>query len=139
MLNWSCRKRLEPDGALEDYEKEESKIHIKSHIETSLDYVGEEEEAEEGDEPEDGRADVVKEVGEAAHIADGVKCYLRDIGKIPLLNKKTETVIAEQIALGKKESIEAISKFPFIHKEIIAIGERLAKNTIALKRYYSIF
>ena len=33
----------------------------------------------------------------------------------------------------KRESIEAISKFPFIHKEIIAIGEKLAKNTIALK------
>ncbi len=126
------QEELEPDAALEDYEKDESKIHIKSQIETSLDYVAEEEEAEEGEEPEDGR-DVVKEVGEAAHIADGVKCYLRDIGKIPLLNKKTETVIAEQIALGKKESIESISKFPFIHKEIIAIGERLAKNTIALK------
>ena len=126
------QEELEPDAALEDYEKDDSKIHIKTQIETSLDYVGEEEEAEEGEEPEDGR-DVVKEVGEAAHIADGVKCYLRDIGKIPLLNKKTETIIAEQIALGKKESIESISKFPFIHKEIITIGERLAKNTIALK------
>ena len=124
---------MRPDGAIQDYEKDESKIHIKSQLETSLDYVGEEEEAEEGEEPEDGRVDVAKEVGEAAHIADGVKCYLRDIGKIPLLNKKTESVIAEQIAEGKKESIEAISKFPFIHKEIIAIGDRLAKNTIALK------
>ena len=34
----------------------------------------------------------------ASQITDAVKCYLRDIGKIPLLNKKTETVIAEQIA-----------------------------------------
>lgn len=126
------QEELEPDAVLEDYEKEETKIHIKSHLGSSLDYVGEEEEEEEGDEPEDGAA-VVKEVGEAAHIADGVKCYLRDIGKIPLLNKKTESIIAEQIAAGKKESIESISKFPFIHKEIIAIGERLSKNTIALK------
>ena len=39
--------------------------------------------AEDGDESE-----VVKEVGEATHIADGVKCYLRDIGKIPLLIKR---------------------------------------------------
>ena len=31
------------------------KYHIKSQLETSLDYVGEEEEAEEGEEPEDGR------------------------------------------------------------------------------------
>ncbi len=128
------QEELESDALLEDYEKEESKqqLHIKSHIETSLDYVGEEEETEEGDEPEDGAA-VVKEIGEAAHIADGVKAYLRDIGKIPLLNKKTESVIADQIALGKKESVDAISKFPFIHKEIIAIGERLAKNTMQLK------
>ena len=126
------QEELETEAPIEDYEKDESKIHLKAQIETSLDYVGEEEESEEGEEPEDGAA-VVKEVGEAAHIADGVKCYLRDIGKIPLLNKKTETVIAEQIAAGKTESIESISKFPFIHKEIIAIGERLAKNTIALK------
>ena len=131
------QEELGADVVLEDYEKDESKIHIKSQLETSLDYVGEEEE-EEGDEPEDGR-DVVKEVGEAAHIADGVKCYLRDIGKIPLLNKKTESIIADQIALGKKESIEAISKFPFIHKEIIALGERLSKNTVAAQRCYSVF
>jgi RNA polymerase primary sigma factor len=127
------QEQLETDAGLEDYEKEETgSPHLKSQIEKSLDFVGEEEEIEEGDEPEDGR-DVVKEVGEAAHIADGVKCYLRDIGKIPLLNKKTESVIADQIALGKKESVEAISKFPFIHKEIIAIGDRLAKNTMQLK------
>ncbi|MBA3751337.1 RNA polymerase sigma factor RpoD [Candidatus Dependentiae bacterium] len=130
------QEELETEGSAEliDYEQIEEKkqLHLKSHIETSLDYVGEEEEMEEGDEPEDGR-DVIKEIGESAHIADGVKCYLRDIGKIPLLNKKTENVIADLIAHGKKESIEAISKFPFLHKEIITIGERLSKNTIQLK------
>jgi RNA polymerase primary sigma factor len=120
-------------GNIEVYEKEEdeSKLHIKSHIE-SFDYVGDEEELEEAEEEEESR-DLVKEVGEATHISDGVKCYLRDIGKIPLLNKKTESVIAEQIALGKNESIEAISKFPFIHKEIISIGDKLVKDTIPLK------
>ncbi|MBA2306553.1 RNA polymerase sigma factor RpoD [Candidatus Dependentiae bacterium] len=130
------QEELETEGATDllDYEQVEEKkqLHIKSHIETSLDYVGEEEEIEEGEEPEDGR-DVIKEIGESAHIADGVKCYLRDIGKIPLLNKKTENVIADLIAQGKKESIEAISKYPFLHKEIIAIGERLSRNSIQLK------
>lgn len=128
------QEELESETSLEDYEKEETqKPAIKSPIETSLDYVGEEEEeGEEGEEADEDR-DIVKEVGEAAHIADGVKCYLRDIGKIPLLNKKTEQIIADNIALGKKLSIEAISRFPFIHKEIIALGDRLAKNTIQLK------
>jgi RNA polymerase primary sigma factor len=66
-------------------------------------------------------------------ITDSVKSYLRDIGKIPLLNKKTETVIAQKIAEAKTESIDAISQFPFLHKEFIVIGDKLQKNTIPLK------
>ena len=118
-------------GHIDHYEAEpEAQTRLKSTFESSLDYVCDEE-LEEGEEEDD--RDVIKEAGEATHIADGVKCYLRDIGKIPLLNKKTETVIAEQIALGKKNSIEAISKFPFIHKEIVTIGDKLARNTVPLK------
>ena len=66
-------------------------------------------------------------------ITDPVKCYLRDIGKIPLLNKKTEKIIADKIALSKRESIDILSQFPFISKEFIMIGEKLKKDTIALK------
>lgn len=115
------------------YEREEdsTKGHVKSHIETSLEF-DEEEAIETEEEEEKDEKETVRETSESSHLADGVKAYLRDIGKIPLLNKKTETIIAEQIAAGKKESIEALSKFPFIHKEIVAIGERLAKNTISL-------
>jgi RNA polymerase primary sigma factor len=58
---------------------------------------------------------------------------LRDIGKYALLNKKTETVIAQQIADSKKYSIAAISHFPFIHKEVIDLLEKLKKNSIPLK------
>ena len=47
-----------------------------------------------------------------------LKAYLRDIGKIPLLNKKTETEIAKKIKEGKKESIDAIAQFPFVSKEL---------------------
>lgn len=70
---------------------------------------------------------------ELTHIADGVKCYLRDIGKIPLLNKTTEKVIADSIASCKRLSIDSISRFPFVHKEFVQMGDRLRKNTIALK------
>ena len=127
------QEELDSEGAhLDDYQKDEegNKVHLKTQFESSIDFAGDEE-PEEG-EDEDER-DVVRESGEAGHIADGVKCYLRDIGKIPLLNKKTESVIAEQIALGKKESVEAISKFPFIHKEIVSIGDKLARNAVPLK------
>lgn len=82
----------------------------------------------------DGEDEEEEEVTEApTQITDSVKSYLRDIGKIPLLNKKTETVIAEKIASAKEESIDAISHLPFLHKEFISIGDRLSKNTLALK------
>ena len=75
----------------------------------------------------------VREAAPSTQITDSVKSYLRDIGKIPLLNKKTEAVIAQQIADGKAESIDSISRFPFLHKEFVLIGEKLEKNTINLK------
>ncbi|MGE0206947.1 MAG: RNA polymerase sigma factor RpoD, partial [Candidatus Babeliales bacterium] len=93
----------------------------------------EEEENEDEAEDEENKENVIKETAASAQLTDGVKVYLREIGKIPLLNKKTETVIAEQIAEGKKEAIEALSRFPFIHKEFVTVGEKLQKNTLPLK------
>ena len=87
-------------GELEDFEKEDGStpLKYKPDIETSLDFVAEEDEVESessSDDDED-EMDVVKVVGEGSYPVDNVKCYLRDIGKIPLLNKKTESVIAGQ-------------------------------------------
>ncbi|QQR53755.1 RNA polymerase sigma factor RpoD [bacterium] len=75
----------------------------------------------------------VRHAAGTAQVTDSVKSYLRDIGKIPLLNKKTETAIAAQISESKHLCIEAISRFPFLHKEFVSIGERLRKNSIHLK------
>lgn len=123
-------------GELEDFEKDDASaaaLKYTPDLETSLDFVAEEDDAEAESDEEEEEADVVKVVGEGSYPVDNVKCYLRDIGKIPLLNKKTESVIAEQIARGKSDSIQSISKFPFIHKEMVQIGDKLAKNSIALK------
>ena len=84
------------------------------------------------EEAEEEEKEVTREAG-SSQITDPVKCYLRDIGKIPLLNKKTETVIAEKIASSKKESIDALSRFPVIHKEFVTIGEKLQQNSLPLK------
>ena len=92
-------------------------------------------ESNEQDEDENEEQDDEEErpVAEATNITDGVKCYLRDIGKIPLLNKTTEKAIADKIATSKHLSIEAIAKFPFVHKEFVLLGDRVAKNTMPLK------
>ena len=85
------------------------------------------------EEDDDGEERPAREAGDSTYITDGVKCYLRDIGKIPLLNKTTEKVLSDKIANSKRSSIEAISHFPFVHKEFLWIGEKLRKNGLSLK------
>lgn len=126
------QEELQPEqGHLGEFAEEEFEdIDIKSKLESSLDMQAEHFEEMDAEEEE---TEVREPRFAPLHITDPVKCYLRDIGKIPLLNKKTETVIANLIAEGKKESIDAISRFPFIYKEISNIGEKIQKNSIQLK------
>ncbi len=84
------------------------------------------------DEDKDDKLET-RHTSDSSQVADGVKCYLRDIGKIPLLNKATEAAIAAKIAAGKTESVRAVSYFPIIHKEISIIGDKILKETIQLK------
>lgn len=124
---------LEADADLEQYPTEEGEAKrapLATAIEEPYEYA-EEDESEEPEEEEETEA--VRGPGEYAYIVDSVKGYLRDIGKIPLLNKKTETVIADQIASCKKRSIEAVSRFPFLHKELVSVGDRVAKESLPLK------
>ena len=121
---------------VENYDDEQpEQTKIKTKISTSsLDFEEKEEEDKGLDDAEE-EVDEADErtIGDIGHSPDGVKSYLRDIGKIPLLNKKTETVIAEKIAGGKHESIKALAQFPMIHQEILTIGERVKKSNIPLK------
>lgn len=121
----------ELDSGHEELKEEEElePAHIKTKITSSFqeEFHDDEAEKEEVDEDE------VRHATPSTQLTDSVKSYLRDIGKIPLLNKKTETAIAKQISDSKHQSIDAISRFPFLHKEFVLIAERLAKNTIHLK------
>lgn len=118
---------------LEKGEVEDEQLKIKGKLDSSLGGADKEEfEDEDEDAVSDEDDEVVRETG-STQITDSVKSYLRDIGKIPLLNKKTETAIANQIAKSKEESIIAISHFPFLHKEFSLYGEKLQNNTLHLK------
>jgi RNA polymerase primary sigma factor len=113
---------------LEPKDEEGQAPDLKTTLTESFDDDYEEDKEQDVDEEE-------KEEYVSSHsqITDSVKSYLRDIGKIPLLNKKTETAIAKQISDSKRDAIDAISRFPVLHKEFISIGERLEKNTTHLK------
>lgn len=103
----------------------------KRTLESSLDV----EFAQESDEDllSDKELDKIKALVEPSQLNDPVKLYLKEIGKIPLLNKATEKVIADKIAEGKRESIDAISQFPFVAKELIGMDERLNRDPLFLK------
>ena len=114
-------------------EAEGARLDTKTKLESSIDLQADQFDEEEGEEDADEEEkETVREIG-ASQITDPVKCYLRDIGKIPLLNKKTETVISEKIASSKNESIDSLSRFPVIHKEFALIGEKLQQNSLPLK------
>jgi len=130
------QEELDSDDLKKDEleEIEPSRLKLKTKLETySLESgeFGEEEDEEEEDDEDESE---IKREAESS-VADSVKSYLRDIGKIPLLNKKTETTIADQISQSKSNSIEAISRFPFLHKEFVQMGEKLEKNILNLKDF----
>lgn len=118
------------DLDIEEYRSGQNRIKEKLSSSYTPDDDDEDEATEDEEEDEDER--VIRDI-EGASIADGVKCYLRDIGKIPLLNKTTEKIISDKIANSKKLSIEAISYFPFVHKEFAGLVERVQKDPLILK------
>src|SRR5580704_14199591 len=84
----------EEHTALEDFESADTTKTALQTLELSdEDYDEEEIEEREEEEKEERLAERV--VSSGGQIADSVKSYLRDIGKIPLLNKETETAIAD--------------------------------------------
>ncbi len=77
----------------------------------------------------------IRELTESSQLNDPVKLFLKEIGKIPLLNKETEKVIADKIAKAKKDSIDSISKFPFVTKELSGMIERVERDPMVLKDF----
>jgi RNA polymerase primary sigma factor len=123
----------EIDSDDKTYESDEAAGFSKIHdIKTKLSNIDSDDFASD-EEPDLEEPDEEKSMSHATQITDPVKCYLRDIGKIPLLNKKTEKVISEKISSAKIESIDALSRFPLIHKEFVLIADRLRKNSMQLK------
>ncbi len=121
---------LDKDGSAKKFDA----IGTATFDDEAMDLLNEQDEETAAEEDEEETFDDQERVtSELSHITDGVKCYLRDIGKIPLLNKTTEKVISDKIANSKRQSIEAISQFPFVHKEFVLLGERVQKDPLILK------
>lgn len=86
-----------------------------------------------GDSDQDKAVAKIKHLMDVPQLNDPVKLYLKEIGKIPLLNKVTEKVIASKIAQGKTDSVDAISNFSFVVKDLSLAAEKLQKDPLFLK------
>ncbi|MBM3886512.1 RNA polymerase sigma factor RpoD [Candidatus Dependentiae bacterium] len=106
----------------------------KPDIKTSLEGADYSNELEEDDDAfGEKETDRLKDLLEPSQLNDPVKLYLKEIGKIPLLNKVTEKVISDKIAKGKRDSIDAIAQFPFVAKELVGMEERVSRDSLFLK------
>lgn len=110
-----------------------SRITIKEQLDDIAIDDAEEDEESSVDSDDDLENEDEQHTSPSHQAADSVKSYLRDIGKIPLLNKQTEAVIAKKISTSKDLSIEVISKFPLLYKEFIILIDRLSKDLTPLK------
>lgn len=119
-------------GGTEDIIEDSDYPSSKANLESSLEHV--ELAGELGDDDSlEKDAEKNKNVIEPSQLNDPVKLYLKEIGKIPLLVKDTERAIADKIAAGKRESIDAVAQFPFTAKELISFEERIQKDPAFLK------
>jgi RNA polymerase primary sigma factor len=86
---------------------------------------------EEGSEDEE-EEETEFEAGVLGRTSDPVRMYLREMGQVSLLTREGEVVIAKRIEEGDALVTSVIMKTPIAFKEIISLGERLAKGQIGV-------
>ncbi len=90
--------------------------------------------------PQEHDADAVEEGEEEAEFdtdvmgrtSDPVRMYLREMGQVSLLTREGEVEIAKRIEEGETLVARVIVKTPIAFKEVITLGERLAKALISV-------
>ncbi len=63
---------------------------------------------------------------------DPVRMYMREMGSVELLTREGEIVIAKKIEDGLKDMIQAISACPMTIAEILAAGDKIAKDEMKI-------
>jgi RNA polymerase primary sigma factor len=76
--------------------------------------------------------------GKAAHFDDPIWIYMRELGRVPLLDRDREVKIARKIKEADKRSREIIFRFMTSIDEILLQGRRLAQDKIDLEEFLPI-
>ncbi|MCP3176558.1 MAG: RNA polymerase sigma factor RpoD [Desulfuromonadales bacterium] len=83
-----------------------------------------------GDDEEEEESEF--EAGVLGRTSDPVRMYLREMGQVSLLTREGEVEIAKRIEEGEALVTSVIMKTPIAFKEIIGLGDRLAKGQISV-------
>jgi RNA polymerase primary sigma factor len=71
--------------------------------------------------------------GALEKINDPVRIYLREMGTVPLLTREGEVDIAKRIERGQLRVLKALSRSPFVIRQILAIAEDLKCGVRSIK------
>jgi RNA polymerase primary sigma factor len=89
--------------------------------------------AAETDEVLDSDAELDLSAGESDKAADPVRLYMREMGRVPLLNKQQEVAIAKRIEWGLKRAQKGISRSPIAVEELLKIGQELEAGALPIR------
>ncbi len=87
-----------------------------------------------GDEPEQTSGNLEDEeefeAGAVGRTSDPVRMYLREMGQVSLLTREGEVEIAKRIEEGEAQVTRVVLKTPIAFREVVSLGEKLAKGQI---------
>jgi len=87
-------------------------------------------EAEDEAEPE---AEIDLSPGPLEGSIDPVRTYLRDMGRVPLLNRKGEVRLAQRIERGQMKARRAMARSPLVLKDLLAVGKALRAGKCSIR------
>jgi len=64
---------------------------------------------------------------------DPVRTYLRDMGRVPLLNRAGEVRLAQRIERGQRVAQRAMSRSPLVLKDLLATGKALRAGNRSIR------
>ncbi len=84
------------------------------------------------DEDEDAEDETEYEAGVLGRTSDPVRMYLREMGQVSLLTREGEVEIAKRIEDGEALVTRVIMRTPIAFKEVLTLGDKLARNQIGV-------
>jgi RNA polymerase primary sigma factor len=78
------------------------------------------------------RLDVDKP-NDAPDAVDGVRLYLRETGRVPLLSRQGEVEVAKRIERGQLRALRALSRSPVVVRELSSLLEDLAEGKTSVQ------